>query len=290
MRPTVTLFGPAPGSSAGGAVLVPRDVDPEHVGDRREDVEDRHVLRHLAARRLARELDEERREGELGEVRLGRRPAAVALAEADPVVGGDDDQGLVPEAGLLELGDQSPELQIGVTKLEQVALPGLLGEVLVPPQLAVPPGCGRARDRAPAAVREVEPRAVGEEHVDEVERRRLARLGRLDRPDEVGERVLAPDVEVLEVHLGQLGAELELVGRVAVAALVAEVAPRLVDHRQPLLERGRREQVEVDDPRVRVERREPLARVRPRLVAHRRRAEPRLRLGHVHLGTGPRAA
>ena len=114
------------------------------------------------------------------------------------------------------------------------------------------------------------------QHVQEVERRRGVRALRLERRDEAVEVLQAPDVEGVQVHLRQRLA-LELA-----AGVGAEVPPRLVDRRQLPLERRRRDEVQVDDSRVRVERRETRPDARRLAVADLRGAQPRLRLRDLH--------
>ena len=145
-----------------GAVDAPGDLDAEHVGDRREDVEGRHVPRvdHLALL-LAGVLDEQRREAELGQVLARRPPAQVAAAEADPVVGRDDHERLVPEPDPVQARDEPAEQLVRVAHLQQVPLPRLRRELPVEPELAVAAGGVRARHRSRAAVREVQPGVSG---------------------------------------------------------------------------------------------------------------------------------
>src|SRR5204862_1083976 len=124
-----------------------------------------------AALRLTRVLDEQRDEGEVREVALRRPTPQVAATEADPVVGHDDYESLVPEPDLVQPGDELAEELVGVADLEQMALPGLGRQLAVEPALAVAARRIRARDRAGLAVGEVEPGRVREQEVRVVERR-----------------------------------------------------------------------------------------------------------------------
>ncbi len=143
----------------------------------------------------------------------------------------------------------------------------------VPPELVRAPGRARVRDRTHAAVREVQPRPVRHQDVQEVERRLVAGRRAIDARKRL-KSLHAPDIEGVQVHLRQLG-----LSSSSLAGVGAEVPPRLVDRGQPVLERRRREQVEVDD-RARPSRATTAATRRLGLaLADARRAEPRLRLG-----------
>ena len=143
----------------------------------------------------------------------------------------------------------------------------------VRPELAGPSRRGRLCHRAHVSVGRVEPRAVRHQKVQEVERR--LRLRRPERRDEAVEVPHATDVEGVSVHLR------ELLGELA-RGVRPEVSPRLVDHRQAVLERGRREQVEIHDPRVAVQRGQARLGARTLALADLRRTESRLRLRDDH--------
>ena len=96
---------------------------------------------------LERPLDEERRVGDvLDRPRGGEVAIGVAVQEALAVVRRDDDQRPVVEALLVQAAQQRAEQAVGKAGLEQMALIGLLKQVLVVPGgLSVSPGitsCG----------------------------------------------------------------------------------------------------------------------------------------------------
>jgi hypothetical protein len=80
---------------------------------------------------------------------------------------------------------------------------------------------------------------VRQEDVEEVERRRSLPQ-RADRADEALPLAHAADVERANVDLRELRLRVEgdLGARVGVHVLAAEVTPRLVDRREPVLEAG----------------------------------------------------
>src|SRR5204862_5605023 len=105
------------------------------------------------------------------------------------------------------------------------------------------------------AVGEVEPRGVWQQDVREVERR-PSRAGFPERGHEAVEVVDAAEVEGAQVDLRERARVTRRRDGGLVARIAAEVPPRLVDHRQALLELWRRDRVQVDGARVRVERRQ----------------------------------
>jgi hypothetical protein len=77
------------------AVDVPRDADAACVGERGEDVDRSRGLGDRVPAALAGRLHEQRHVGDVLAVGLRQRPALLARAEADAVVGGHDEHCLV---------------------------------------------------------------------------------------------------------------------------------------------------------------------------------------------------
>ena len=107
---------------------------------------------------------------------LRHRPQRRAADEADPVVGGDDHQGVVVEAVVPEVVEGLAQEGIGVLELDEVALTteGGRGVVVPVPELRGPGRVGRLV--GPARGQEV-PGLVGQEEVAEVQRRPVAGHG-----------------------------------------------------------------------------------------------------------------
>jgi hypothetical protein len=127
-------FGPAQRPP----VDVVRHRHADHVRDRRHDRHRLDVAVVDAALRLPRVLHEQRHHRDVRQVPRRHRPAVVAGDERHAVVGGDDDEGAVPQALALQLRDQAPEQPVGETDLEQVSLPPLLDHPrIVRPRVAL---------------------------------------------------------------------------------------------------------------------------------------------------------
>src|SRR6266545_2329299 len=172
----------------------PRKVYTEDVGDRRQDVLRRDVRVDDASPVLTGKLHEERDEGEVGEVRSRRLATLVAAAEADSVVRIDQHERLAPKAHGLQPVDEAAEQLVRVADLEQLPLIRLQCEVRAPPELVAASRRARVRDRPYPAVREVEPRPVRHQEVQEIERRLRGARG-AERGDEAIELLDAPDIE-----------------------------------------------------------------------------------------------
>ena len=141
-------------------------------GDRREDVDRLHERVVDAPELLSGKLHEQRLERDVDEVAARDVPARRPRAEAHAVIGRDDDERPVVEARRAQAPQDEPEGVVGVTELEKEALLGLLREpVVVPPGSVRRTGDDANVTAVALARREVEPRHVWQQRVDEVERR-----------------------------------------------------------------------------------------------------------------------
>ena len=119
---------------------------PSDVGDRRQYVDHRRrSIVGTSRAPLARILDEEGNGGDVREVRLvaWRRPAPGA--EADAVIGGDDDQSVVVEPGVLQLREDVADITVYVPDLEEISLVALRDEPAVRRATLVLPGLQSSR-------------------------------------------------------------------------------------------------------------------------------------------------
>ncbi len=171
----------------------------------------------------------------------------------------------------------SPECQVGVPDLEQVPLVRLDRQLGVAhPALVHEAGLEPEVGRVDLPVRQVLPRVVGEENVQEGEGRPLGRPERVDEPLHLG--------VALRVGGGALprlrGALLEQRrGR----AVPAEVAPRRRDRGQLVREVLGEDEVAVDDREVGEQRADALGERLSIRIAELGRAEMRLRLVDVQV-------
>src|SRR5918992_1789125 len=192
------LLGAGPwllGPGLGDPVHLPRHLDPEHVGHRRDQVDVLPVAVVGLPLGLARGLDEQRHPQDLVDVaRRGLAAAELVRLEAHAVVGRDHEQGVVVHALLLEPPHDLAEQPVGLAGLHQVALARELGRPgLGGPAVGV---AAVAPVGVLAPVGQVVPGLVGEQQVQEVEARPV---GALDRPHEVV--VLAGLVALLDLLL-----------------------------------------------------------------------------------------
>ena len=119
-------------------VHVPRHLDVQDIGDRREDVDRLRRLTILPSALLMRVLHEQRHGCDVRDVLRGRQSPPTARPKTDAVVGGDDHQGSVVETRLLQWIEQLANKPIHQGDLEQMALKALFYEQLIrAPQLVV---------------------------------------------------------------------------------------------------------------------------------------------------------
>ena len=216
------------------------------------------------------QLDEQRHERDLVEVRRRREPALVSEPEADAVIRGHDHERAVVQAGLLEPAEQETERFVGVAELKQVPLLGLERRPLLEPAPVVDPAQEPSVDRVAPTGREVDVRHVRQQRVEKVERRLSSRRQQLCE---------AADAPRARVDLASLRA---LRGLLFLGLAAAEVAPRVVDRGHTPHVAVRQDQVQVHDPGVRRERpglaRDDLVLRGGDLAAERGRAQSRQRL------------
>ena len=152
------------------AVDRPGQVRTDDIGHGGNDVEGLGVAVVDHARTLARVLHEQRDPQNLGRVALADPAERLLVGEADAVVGGDHDEGVVPPRFGLQPVEGVAEQAVGVLELEEVTLAGLVGGTLVVPSRELgPPGRVGGGVRRPRA--QVDPRLVGQHHVGDVEGR-----------------------------------------------------------------------------------------------------------------------
>ena len=139
------------------AMVVPRHLDPKDVGDRGDDVERAYVRVDDRPLLLARPLDEERYEGEVGEVRRLRRvdrTTTLAGLDADALIRGHDHERAILGPGRAEPAQECAEQLVRAGHLEQLSLVGLRDEpVVLTPAVAGDDEPGRVRRDVLAARR-----------------------------------------------------------------------------------------------------------------------------------------
>ena len=225
---------------------------------------------------LVGRLDEQRHGRDLSSVLPVQAAALARMRERHAVVGGHDDQRVVPEAVVLQVLPQVLELEVGEPGLEEMALEQhvQLARVLV--GLVRQAGDHVVRRLAVAlAGGQVLPGHVRHQRVLEVQR---GPASRHDVVDPLLEAHRAPAVQVGARVPGRgIAAHLRLV------AAAAEVPPVLGDAREIVLDVRRRDHVQPDEPEVLGHRRDPAAvrllgvRVLAEVAASRPRWPPRSR-------------
>ena len=153
------------------------------------------------------------------------------------MVGGHDDERVVVQPDPAQALQQIAEEGVDELHLQQMSLviPGD-GQAVVPPAVANRPDDVRAQ-RMPLSRRQMDPRLVRQERVQEVESRAAVGAGRIDRGDEVGD---GPAAIACPAHLPPVGE----------AVLRREVPPALRHRRQPGREVVGQHGVQVDDREV----------------------------------------
>ena len=194
-------------------------------------------------------------------------------SEAHAVVRGHDHERTVVDAGLAESSEDDPERAVRVAGLKQVALVPLHRRPRLEPVPVVEPAEESRVDRVAPPGWEVDVRDVWKQRVREVQRRARVVV------DQVGEPARVPPARL------DLARRAPLHGLLG-SRIAAEVAPRVVDLRQPVDVRLGQDEVEVDRADVRGER---PCRVRHRLrlcfvflAADRRGADAGQRLDRPH--------
>ena len=249
-------------------VGAPGRPDPERGRDRRQDVDRLHVRVRDAALPLAGPLDEQGDGRDVGEVLRGRQPERPPGPHARAVVRRHDEERVVPDPHRAQALEQRTEQGVGVLHLQQVPLvvegygPGVV-------EPAIPcPADDVGEPRMPAAVRQVDPRLVGQQHVHEVERRAGVAGRRCNRGDVVGGHG-GP----IPLSMGVPAPEHGIVGR--------EAAPGRGHRREPVREAVRQHGMQVDDGQIAQHRREPDGRPGTVRRAERLGAHAGQRLQHV---------
>ena len=185
-------------------VELPGRVDPEHVDDGGDDV--RHARAPIVhtSSPLLRELDEERYGRDVADVRLVDGPLVDAGPDRDAFVGGDDEERTVPESGRAQPANDPAELAVGEADLKQMSPVRLVGDArIVHPSLAHE-AFGETRRVIGATRREIPPRRVRQDHVQDVELRLRSGPERGEEAVHLGGRI-APGGDVHARPSGEEG-------------------------------------------------------------------------------------
>ena len=204
------LLGPGAGRLAGlgGAVRRPRHRDAGQVGHGREQVDLLPVAVVDEAVVLAGGLDELGHPHQVGGVALAEGAAGLTGGPALAMVGPHDDQRPVPHALGLELVDDLADQPIGVGHLEQVLLMGPLDHRSRQPVASE--GAPEGLVVVLVAGRQVPPRLVGQQQVQEMQGRPVAGPEPVQEVVEARELV-APGLLEAEVRgRGLLGPRIQL--------------------------------------------------------------------------------
>ena len=260
------------------SIHVPRECDPEFGCDGRKNVDGLDVRGCDASVTLAGTLDEQRHRCDVRESGPVRRPERESRPQAHSVVRGHDDESVVVHSLVAQAFQQPAEESIDGLRLQQVPLV-VEGDG---PGIGSPAPAPRAPENAwfqaePLSRRQIDPRLVRQQHVQEVQRGSgVAGVGS-DLPDEV-DHGLAP---VLRTPHPPPVAESPFGG--------PEVPPALRHGGQPGGGDGlRQHRPQVYDCQIAQHREEPIAHFRPVPFAQRLGTQAGQRLVDVELIARPK--